>query len=129
VHMARLRVRTRSSPEQRKSGRSPVAAAARSVAIQPTLGPASPVDKPEPSRRSHDTTSFLDFLVHAIENWQRTLRLMLLVLTAGSCVAAILFVLQLHPDRWVSVLAVATSVVGILGLRRHRGGEDPPEDP
>jgi hypothetical protein len=130
VHMARLRVRTRSSPpEQRESGRLPIPTAARSVAAPPVPGPPPTVDEPASPRSSHHTTGFLDFLLHAIEDWQRTLRLLVLVLAAGGCVAAILFVLQLDPDRWTSVVAVAASVVGVLGFTRRGNRKDPPEDP
>jgi hypothetical protein len=112
VHMAR-RVGTRSSPpDDGKSGRSPV--------------PAS-VAPSEPSRR---TPSLLEFLGYVIEDPRRTRRLIALVLTAGACLVAILFVLQLNPDRWASVLAVATSVVaGVLGLSRRGNGKEPSEDP
>ena len=53
---------------------------------------------------------------------------MVLVITTGGCVAAILFVLQLQPDRWASAIAVAASVVGVLRFRRRGGGDEPPED-
>jgi hypothetical protein len=113
VHMARLRFRTRSTPpEEDVSGRVQVRAA---VLERPP---------PEPAHR----TNLLGLVDHAIDDWARTLRLMVLVITAGSCVAAILFVLQLHPDRWASAIAVAASVVGVLRFRRRGGGDEPPED-
>jgi hypothetical protein len=114
VHMARLRFRTRSTPpEKDASGRAQVRAA---VVERPA--------PPEPARR----TNLLGLVDHAIDDWARTLRLMVLVITTGGCVAAILFVLQLQPDRWASAIAVAASVVGVLRFRRRGGGDEPPED-
>jgi hypothetical protein len=110
---------------------SPIPAAVGSAGGDPTLVPAS-VDRPAQTARSEPPRrpTFLEFLSYVLDDPRRTRRLIGLVLTAALCIAAILFVLQLHPDRWASVLAVGTSVVaGVLGLRRRGGGEDPPEDP
>ncbi|HEX7146840.1 MAG TPA: hypothetical protein VF512_04975 [Actinomycetota bacterium] len=85
------------------------------------------VERPAPPEPAH-RIDLLGLVDHALDDWARTLRLMLLVITTGSCVAAILFVLQLHPDRWASAIAVAASVVGILRFRRRGGGDEPPQD-
>jgi hypothetical protein len=128
VHMARLRFRTRSAPqEERRSGRVQAAGPARSTAGRPAPRPSAVVEQPAAAEPPYPT-SLLELVEHAIDDWSRTLRLMLLVITAASCLAAIIFVLQLHPDRWASVVAVAASVIGVLRFRRRGARDEPPED-
>jgi hypothetical protein len=57
-----------------------------------------------------------------VDDWQRTLRLVVILLAGGASLAGILFVLQLNPNRWVSAVAVGASVVaGVFGLGRREG--------
>jgi hypothetical protein len=64
--------------------------------------------------------TWLELLYVVTGDWRRTWRLVILATTAALCVAAIVFVIQLHPDRWQSVLAVATLVSAALGIGRLR---------
>ena len=127
MHMARLRFRTRFAPVVRTSGRVRAPDPARATAGHEAPRPAAVVEHPARSGPSY-RISLLGLVEHALDDWPRTLRLMVLAITGASCVAAILFVLQLHPDRWASVVAVAASVIGILRLRRRRDGGEPSED-
>lgn len=111
---------------------SPIPAPLGPASAGPAPGPAplDRPDKPTPSEPPRRATSVLELLSDAIENWPRTLRLVVILLTVGACLAAILYVLQLNGHLWASALAVGTSVVaGVLSLSRRGGGKDPPEDP
>jgi hypothetical protein len=67
-----------------------------------------------------------------IGDWQRTLRVVVLVATLAACIGAVLYVLQLRADRWGSVIAVAIYVVASEAWRRRRerraGPHSPPPD-
>lgn len=69
---------------------------------------------------SEPTHQWLELIGSAIDDWPRTWRLVVLLVAASLSGATILFVLQLHADRWVSVTAVAASVIGAAGVRRRR---------
>jgi hypothetical protein len=51
-------------------------------------------------------------------DWRRTWRLVILATTAAACVVAVIFVLQLQPARWQSVLTVASLVTAAVGAGR-----------
>jgi hypothetical protein len=86
------------------------------------------------ARTSGAPPSVLGLIKDTIDDTGRTVRLGALLVVAALCVCAIAFVLQLHADRWASVLAVAASVVAWLRLGRRpkptpgRDGDEPAED-
>jgi len=72
--------------------------------------------------------SWLELVYDALGDWPRTLRLVVLAVTAALCAASVIFVIQLHADRWGSVVAVAASVTAAIAAGRLRtGGRSPPE--
>jgi hypothetical protein len=74
--------------------------------------------------------NFLELVHDALADWSRTLRLVVLALTAALCAASVIFVIQLHADRWGSVVAVAISVTAAIAAGRLRiGGRSPREPP
>jgi hypothetical protein len=79
-----------------------------------------PAPRPDPPRPS--VQSWLDLIANAIEEWGRTIRLVVLAVTAALCLASILYVVQLSPDRWRAVLAAASPVVAWVGAKQIRGG-------
>lgn len=80
--------------------------------------------------RRRRPANFLELIHDALADWSRTLRLVVLALTAALCAASVIFVIQLHADRWGSVVAVAISVTaGIAAGRLRIGGRSPPEPP
>jgi hypothetical protein len=65
--------------------------------------------------------SWLELVHEAIGDWSRTWRLVVLAATAAICVASVIFVIQLRPDRWQSVLAIASLVSVAVGITRVSG--------
>jgi hypothetical protein len=63
--------------------------------------------------------TWLALIDNAIDDWPRTCRLVVLVVATALSGATILFVMQLHADKWLSALAVASSVIAAVGLRRR----------
>jgi hypothetical protein len=71
--------------------------------------------------------NLLELIHYAIHRgWGYSLQLVVLAATAALCVATVMFVVQLHPDRWISVVAVAISVITGVGLGRLRRSSDGP---
>jgi hypothetical protein len=71
---------------------------------------------------SPPVSSWLALIAKAIEEWGRTLRLVVLAVTAALCVTCVAYVVQLHPDRWRSVLAAATPVIVWVGAKQISDG-------
>jgi hypothetical protein len=82
--------------------------------------PTAPPSKPGRRAIRRRPASWLDLIHDATGDWSRTWRLVVLAATAALCVASVVFVIQLRPDRWGSVLAVATFVSAAVGVRRFR---------
>jgi hypothetical protein len=79
---------------------------------------------------SRRPANWLELVHDALADWSRTLRLVVLALTAALCAASVIFVIQLHADRWGSVVAVAVSVTAAIAAGRLRiGGRSPPKPP
>jgi hypothetical protein len=67
--------------------------------------------------------SIVDLVTYAIDDSARTLRLVLLIATVGGCLALVVFVLDLQPERLAYVAAVAFSIMTTtLIARRGRSG-------
>lgn len=62
-----------------------------------------------------------DFLRWALDDRQRTVRLIALIIVVALGVATITFVIQFRADMWAAAMMLAASVIGITGLRRRRG--------
>ncbi len=74
--------------------------------------------------------NLLELIHYAIHRgWGYSLQLVVLATTAALCVATVMFVIQLHPDRWASVVAVAVSVITGVGLGRLRSRDGPSSEP
>ena len=82
-----------------------------------TRAPPGDQPRPDPGPRPENGLELANIV---LGDWQRTLRAVVLAITFASCVAAILYVLQLRADRWGSVAAVAVYVVTLEALRRRR---------
>jgi hypothetical protein len=101
---------------------------------EPSLGSGLPTTVPlssPPSKRApppmlaastvrRRPKNLLELVSDAIEDSGRTCRLAILIATTGLCLTAIVFVVQLRPERWVSVAAAATSVITITSVDRRR---------
>lgn len=88
----------------------------------------APPIPPVRHRRRRRPQTWLELIDSAIDDWPRTCRLVVLLVATALSGATILFVVQLHPDKWVSVLTVAGSVVGAAGFKRHRSRRDQSSD-
>ena len=86
--------------------------------------PASPKRAPPlgSARRTprRNPQTWLELIGDAIDDWPRTCRLVVLLVATAMSTTTILFVLQLHADKWVSVTAVGASVIAAEGFRRRR---------
>jgi hypothetical protein len=115
---------------QRELQRTSVSVPARLTRPPVASPPAYPADSPRPPE------GLLGFIDHALEDWQRTLRLVVLVVTATTCIAALIYVIQLRTDEWIPVAAAVALAIASLRLRlhrlslhrRHRPTADPYED-
>lgn len=68
-----------------------------------------------------------ELLDKALDNWPRTLRLVVLLIVPVLSAASIVLLIQLDPVKWVSVLAAALSVISAVAARRRgSGGNDGP---
>jgi len=108
--------------------------------------------KRDPPTKSGDRTfrgkpkNFLEFSTWVIDDPARTRRVGMLlgalISTTAGCVAGIVYVIQLRPERWVYVAAVAASVIAIAqrgqlkkyagqlqSLATMGGGKSPDPDP
>ena len=94
-------------------------------------GPHAAVSAPVSAKRAPPSTSgkrvpgsgpqtWLELIGGAIDDWPRTCRLVVLLVAAALSIGTILFVIQLHADKWISVTAVAASVIAAEGVRRRR---------
>ena len=65
--------------------------------------------------------NWLELIHYAIHRgWSYSLQLVVLATTAALCVASVMFVVQLHADRWASVVAVAASIITGVEVGRLR---------
>jgi hypothetical protein len=90
--------------------------------------PPAPPAKPMRRAVGGRPETWLELIYVVTGDWRRTWRLVILAATAALCVAAIMFVIQLHPDRWQSVLTVATVVTTAVGLGRLKRWPRPGSD-
>jgi hypothetical protein len=70
--------------------------------------------------------NLVDLVTYAIDDSARTLRLILLIATIGGCLALVVFVLDLQPERLAYVAVVTSSIITTaLIARRGRNGASP----
>lgn len=109
-----------SSGEQQPTDMPP--AAQSSPSSIPSAERAPPSERTLRNSRSR-VKSIVDLVTYAIDDSARTLRLVLLIATVGGCLALVVFVLDLQPERLAYVAAVAFSIMTTtLIARRGRSG-------
>jgi hypothetical protein len=80
----------------------------------------APPTKPTERTSKRWPKNLLELITYVIDDPARTRRLAVLIATTGLSTASIIFVIQLQPDRWASVLAVTASVVSLAQFGRSR---------
>jgi hypothetical protein len=104
------------------ASRAKAASAAPSSASRPAKR--APPGKRPPATGTRWPRNLLELVVWVIEDPKRTRRVGLLVgiLTpvTASCIAGIVYVIQLRPDRWAYVAAASASVIAIAERVRGR---------
>jgi hypothetical protein len=111
--------------ERQSSGASAVSTPDQSLtaSLVEALRELSPPIPPKPK----NVLELIHYAIH--RGWRYSLQLVVLATTAALCVASVMFVVQLHPDRWISVVAVAVSVITGVGLGRLKSSDDPAPEP